>query len=322
MTQPDTYLVPHQVGGVPVVDVRAFLEKITPGRIDELWHTHTRPMAIEWVMKTHPRSRHSAQHSFYTAARYLFWANQNGLPLDPEVILTPRSIDAFIMSFGNVTDATRSSVRTRLRTFSLALLKRPPQTRPMYRASEKGIAVPYDREEEAQLWAAVDVQRTERRRRFMTTMLVGALGGGLRFPEIRDLRAKHISEGPSGLLLLAIGAPRERIVPLRMSVAPYLRDLMRRYPDECLAGPYTPQQRNPMTMMRNRLEIPVWCPALDHERLRSTWSVRLLDSGLRFDRFLEYAGLARYRFAQAAPYLSDRKDHVAQDLLLASGHTA
>ncbi len=148
--------------------------------------------------------------------------------------------------------------------------------------------------------AAVALQTRRLRIRFFDAWVCLCAGAGLRNTELRYIAAADITDD-DGVLLVHVRPPRERIVPLRREYSNRVRALMAAHPDQPLAGPFRPQQRDPLLRARSRLQIPEAAANPHTERFRSTWLIRLLNDGFPLNRILEYGGQATYRFDNTIP---------------------
>jgi len=324
-TEPnERLLLPLVKGTEPTFSAYDLIDAYVPMHWNPRWEDTGRPLLRQWMLAVFPligSVGHFEAH-MRASSRIFHFGELTGLSLDAETLLSDRTINAFLVDgLGNVTSATRMAYRTSLRNLAKVTLKRPPRWRPDPKWSKEAIAAPYLPDEMASLWALVRTQRTVRLRRYMAGWMGLAVGAGLRNTETRYITGSHFS-AHQGVLLVHVPGPRARTVPLRRDVVRHLEPLIEQFPDEVLCGPFTPQQREPMTISRNRLEIPAWAPAVSTERFRSTWIVNLLDDNVPIQRVLEYAGQTSFRFDTTVKYLSDRKEKADADLRRAAGYAS
>ncbi|KTR41652.1 hypothetical protein NS263_04025 [Curtobacterium oceanosedimentum] len=307
-------------GGPPEVDANALLTRYVPSRWSPFWETTGRHLLREWILQTDIATMPTFLATQQALSRQLFWAHELGLELTPEVLLSERHINAFVATgLGSVSDSTRKAYRTGLRRVARGTLRKVPQDRKHPTWNHRSIAPPYTQDELAGIDAAVTLQTTQLRTRFFDAWVCLCAGAGLRNTELRYIAAADVTDD-DGVLLVHVRPPRERIVPLRREYSNRVRALMAAHPDQPLAGPFRPQQRDPLLRARSRLQIPEAVANPHTERFRSTWLIRLLNDGFPLNRILEYGGQATYRFDNTIPYLDERKDLARADLRRAAGY--
>lgn len=317
-------LLPHRAGEEPMFSAYEVIDAFFPAYWSAEWVSTGKDLTRAWVVNVYPKcsSVHMFESYLRAASRIFHFGVQRQMVLDAETLLADRTINAFIVEgLGDVTSRTRQAYRMLLRNLAKATLRKTPRWRPDPKWSAATIVPPYSAEDIASMWVAADGQSTERLRRFMTAWVGLALGAGLRNVETRSITGAHFSRR-SGVVLVDVPGARERKVPVRREVMPRLRPLIDAFPDEPLAGPFRPDQRDPMGVSRARLKIPAWVPAAETERFRSSWIITLIDEGVPLQRILQYAGQSTFRFDTTVAYLSDRKDMVDADLRRAAGYTA
>ena len=307
-------------GGPLEIDAATLLGRYTPSRWSPFWDTTGKHLLREWILQTDITTMPTFLAVQQALSRQIFWAHELGLDLTPEVLLSERHINAFVATgLGSISNNTRKAYRTSLRRVARGTLRKVPQERKHPTWNHRGIAPPYTPDELADIDAAVLLQTTRLRTRFFDSWVCFCVGAGVRNTELRYIARSDITED-DGMLLVHIRSPRERIVPLRREYADRVRALMAAHPEEPLAGPFRPDQRDPLLPVRSRLAIPDLVSKPDTERFRSTWLVRLLDDGFPLNRILEYGGQASYRFDSTIPYLDERKDMARADLRRAAGY--
>ena len=86
------------IGGVVMRTAQDVLDNYTPEseRVpSEVWHT-VRPLAVRAVSKSTYRAPTSVHFALRITARFLAWALEQDLPLDPEVMFTPQRVEQYI----------------------------------------------------------------------------------------------------------------------------------------------------------------------------------------------------------------------------------
>ncbi|WIB68085.1 hypothetical protein DEI93_03305 [Curtobacterium sp. MCBD17_035] len=322
LLEAEARLLPNVVGGEPAVPCGVLVERYVPSMANTWWWHEGRHVFRLWVLSASPKINNVRTFLAMMRAlsRMMFYAEQTGLDLDVETLFTDRVIDTFItQGLGpGISDRSRTVYRSRLRAFGEALLRRPPRRRVPPTWGRFGLARPYTPSEVDALFDLPRVQRTPLLQRFATGWIALCIGGGIRSGEVRSIAADDLVT-VGGVRCVRVHGPRERVVPLWTRVLPMLDALAEEHPAGPLAANYRPEQRDPMQQHRDRLKIPAWSPRPHTERMRITWTVRLLTAGIHINRFGEYSGTPNFRFADAARLLPDRADHIVDDLRLAAG---
>ncbi|WP_158607521.1 hypothetical protein [Flexivirga caeni] len=233
-------------------------------------------------------SPHSARAAIRCTAALFSWAHEMGLSTDPEALFTPDRVDAYVGSKSSLTVRSRGTYRSMLRRVGRAATVRAPWP-PLAEDLGPGAAAstPYTADEVHRFWQAVDAQATKRRRRTMRTILALGLGAGVRTSELVEVTAADISlhEG-AGVLCLTL---TDRVTPIRAEYADVVDDLCARNPTGPLIGAPT-SARDRLHRYAKGTEIPMDVPPLKVRRLRSTWAVAVLSSGITISEFNRIAG--------------------------------
>ncbi|MDN4598030.1 hypothetical protein [Leifsonia virtsii] len=142
------------------------------------------------------------------------WSSRQGLPLQPEVVLTRGNIAAFVDSgVPHLSPGTRGNYRSQLLRIAEVALPETLAPQRLPALSPSSPAAPYSREEQDHLkeWA----RRQHRSRRTdATTLLALGLGAGLSATEIGRIRAQDVILDNSGAVILRITSGRSRDVPV------------------------------------------------------------------------------------------------------------
>ncbi|ROR28868.1 phage integrase family protein [Curtobacterium sp. JUb34] len=324
LREAEARLLPLLIGGVPVTSCGELIAEYWPMYGGDWWQTEGRHVFRLWLLSVSPRA--NTVRAFLSYMRvlsgFVLYAHETGLDIEIETLFVDRVIDSFVVRGvpPGRADTTRAVYRSRLRAAGEQLLQRPPRRHrsPTWQASR--LPQPYTDSEVTTLLALPPVQTTPYLQRFATGWIGLALAGGLRNQEIREISAKDFVD-VDGVACVSVGGLRPRTVPLWAPLLPMLRQLASEHPTGPITGNYRPEQREPMSPSRSRLRVPAWAPRPRTERMRATWSTRLLAEGLTIDRFFEYGGFKTYRFEEAALFLPDRTHLAAEDLRRAAGGT-
>ena len=225
------------IGGVVMRTAQDVLDNYTPEseRVpSEVWHT-VRPLAVRAVSKSTYRAPTSVHFALRITARFLAWALEQDLPLDPEVMFTPQRVEQYIAEGeGTSSPHSQGNYRAALTNVGRAITKRAPwePDRTQYTKHVR-LAPPYTETEMAGYWDAVE-QQSEKGAHILRSLLVLAHGGGLKVPELMDIAARDI--------FFLAGAPvssikvAERIAPVLTQYTEELRALCAARPEGPIIG--------------------------------------------------------------------------------------
>lgn len=160
-------------------DALEWLGSYRPLRIDaDRWH-EVRGFVRECVRRlAYDTESSSAWRVVRVLARIAAWAVEEGLSLDPEVVLDPDSVERFT-SIGLAGDSSRATYRAVLRRVGPKLTHKAPwQPRPIT-AARRQVALPYSVAEIDQLKADALAQPTAGRMRAARALLALGAGAGL-----------------------------------------------------------------------------------------------------------------------------------------------
>lgn len=241
---------------------------------------------------------------------FLSWALEQGQTLEAETVFTPDLVERFcVVSAKHLSRRTMGNYRSALRSVARANTRRapwPPEPRPY--TDHVHLAPPYTEDEIAAYWRVAEAQATEHRRRIMTTMLTLGLGAGLRVTELMAVTAAehirlHATDDRLWIVVL-----EDRTVPVLSRYVSSLRDLCLRYPTEPLIGPHKTTSKDPLGVVRRRLEIPDYLPTLSMSRLRTTWMATVLQQpDIRISEFMLMAGTVSSKTLECiAPFIPYR----------------
>jgi hypothetical protein len=240
-----------------------------------------------------------AAGDFMTAlAQLTAWAEGQGMPLEPMVLLKQDTIERFALTKAQKANSKRNTLAV-LRRASEALLMDQLGQRPPIRLSAKPDPVaPYTPADIAHwlIWAQSLTTGLQRRNAVM--LLTLTLGCGLAVEDIADLRGRHIERGPSGRCFVHVPGRRARVVLCRYAY----EDLLLTYAqdvgeDEWVFRPdweartskhitSTWAERYARHVGRDSRET------IQPQRLRTTWFVDLLDHEVHLAVILRASGLA------------------------------
>lgn len=227
-----------------------------------------------YVTATLPCSAASAQQRMRVTAQFLAWCERNDLALDPELVFTEDTVEAFFAA-GVVTTRSRSTFRSQLRTVAKANTRRAVWTPTPEVIPHVSARPPYTPAEVDQLLALVNVQNTARRRRVLDVTLHIGLGLGLTAPEILGLCREDIRR-EGRLVLASVGT---RVVPARQQYAEHIWRLAQETDGSKLLGDHLAPKRSFEVLLREVI-IPSYAPEVRVRRLRTTWLVNVLSDGI------------------------------------------
>ena len=150
------------IGGVVMRTAQDVLDNYTPEseRVpSEVWHT-VRPLAVRAVSKSTYRAQTSVHFALRITVRFLAWALEQDLPLDPEVMFTPQRVEQYIAEGeGTSSPHSQGNYRAALTNVGKGITKRAPwePDRTQYTKHVR-LAPPYTEPEMAGYWDAVEQQ--------------------------------------------------------------------------------------------------------------------------------------------------------------------
>jgi integrase len=260
-----------------------------------------------------PGSAARARALLFAASRLAAFGASVGLDLRAEVLLCPSVIERFIVrSEGTLTPATRRTLRTNLRYLARAN-EAHAQPAPAALPRERAKA-PYSDSEIAGFLALAEAQPTLARRMRAGALLCLGAGAGLVGSELRHLRGIDVVER-SGGLLVAVGGPRARAVPVLARFHEPLRAAAAFAGERYLVGGTAAPRKNLTDALTAALCRDAGLPRLEAGRLRATWlaaCARLI--GLQ--AFMRAAGIrCSQRLGDLAAQLPELEEQAAVVLL-------
>jgi hypothetical protein len=245
----------------------------------------------------------SATRTLRTLTRLAAWALQQGIALDPEVVLDPDTVERFVTE-GLSGDRSRATYRAVLRRIGPLLTTRAPwEPRPIS-VARRQVAAPYTSAEVELLRGDADRQSTGPMRRAARALLALGAGAGLDGRWITRVTAGDVVDD-GGALLVRVRVPAARAVPVLADWENEVRELAANAGDEFLVGGVS-RSRNRAGALTASLKVPPGHPRLSAARLRSTWLLTHLSAGTRLPELAAAAGL------QGVTVLSDLLDAVPQ----------
>lgn len=272
----------------------AAIRNYTPDDVDERHWETCRSVALQHL------EPHAAAVAPSSAVRWmrllsglLVWASRSGHTIEPcQHLLTPHMVTAFIaQERGHLTAHGRSSETSALHSLAAKInegawaktktervLGSPPR--------------PYSESEIEQLgYSLVTVPSSGLRVR-VTAVTYAALAAGLSTPDLRHVRPCDITVDDDGASLVHVAGKAPRVVVATDRWAPHLRAAAA----EAAAYSYghligeNPGARDVITPLKNALR-PMGFDGFSVQRLRATWLVSHLETGVPFGDLMVAAGL-------------------------------
>ena len=221
-------------------------------------------------------------------AQLAAWAAGEGLPLDPEVILDPDTVERFT-ELGLSDDHSRATYRAILRRVGPLLTARAPWEPRPASVARRQVAPPYSPSEVEQLRTDAFGQPTQARQRAARALLALGLGAGLDGRWVTRVEARDV-EHRGDVVVVGVGEPSTRAVPVLGMWEDEILDLAASAGDEFLVGGRS-TSRNRASSLTASLVVPPGHPPLSASRLRSTWLLWHLRAGTRLPELARAAGL-------------------------------
>jgi hypothetical protein len=230
----------------------------------------------------------SAIRTIRVLARLAEWAVGEGLPLDPEVLLDPDTVERFI-EVGLPNDRSHATYRSVLRRVGPLLTERAPWEPRPPSIARRQVAPPYTDREIEQLRRDALRQPTAHRQRAARALLALGLGAGLDGRWVTRVAARDV-EHRADIVTVRVGEPSPRVVPVLGSWEDEVLELASTAGDEFLVGGHS-TSRNRASSLTERLVVPPGHRRLSSSRLRSTWLLWHLTAGTRLPELAAAAGL-------------------------------
>ena len=243
----------------------------------------------------------SATRTLRTLTRLSAWALEEGMALDPELILDPDTVERFVAN-GLAGERSRATYRAVLRRIGPLLTTRAPWEPPPPSVARRQVAAPYTVQDIELLRVDAVRQGTPHKRRAARALLALGAGAGLDGRWVIWVAAEDVIDDSFGLVV-RVGGPAARAVPVLASWEEEIRELAATAAGEFLVGGHS-RSRNRAGALTASLEVPPGHPRLSAARLRSTWLLWHLSVGTRLPELAAAAGL------QSVTVLSDLLDNV------------
>jgi hypothetical protein len=255
-----------------------------------VWIKTLRPFVIPALRASQPAGLAAMERNARVLTLIAAWCVKQGIPLDVELVLDPDSVERFC-STGLKKLPSRGSYRATLRRLGRELTKRAPwEPRPEPMPARK-VSPPYSKVQMKALRGDAARQSTPSRRRATTALILLGAGAGLDGRWARKVRGTDVAR-VHGAVLVRVGEPRAREVPVLEEYEEELLLLAQEAGDEYLVGGHT-THRNRTNEIVARFEDGHGHPRLEPKRLRSTWIVTHLAIGTRLPELLAAAGTSR-----------------------------
>ena len=269
-------------------DDGGWLASYRPMRIDPQTWLVVRPFVFACVDRLALDGGPGATRVVRVLARLAAWASGEGLPIDAEVVLDPDTVERFV-AIGLSDDRSRATYRATLRRVGPLLTKTAPWEARSATVAHRKVALPYSTAEIDWLRAdAVDQPSAGRVRAARALLALGA-GAGLDGRWVARVAAHDVTS-PDGAVLVRVGEPAARIVPVLASWEDEVLELALSAGNEFLVGGRS-TARNRAGSLAASIVVAHGHPKFSASRLRSTWLVTHLAMGTRLPELARVAGL-------------------------------
>ncbi len=273
----------------PVGEVEAWIRAYVPRRFDRpLWESSIRGFVLPLLLAMRPAGRAIAARQAYALTRLAEWCVSEGMDLDVETVLDPDNVERFVTT-ALASSRSRATYRSDLRKIGRKLTSRAPWEPPPEAIPRRVLAPPYSSKELANFRRMAEQQASPQRRRAAQALLALGAGAGLDGRWCTRIRAADVTPGRSGVLV-RVGPPRPRIVPVLAPFEADLIELAEGPPERFLVGG-TATSRHRASNLLAGLRWPPGSPSLSTRRLRSTWLAHHLTAGTRLPELARSAGL-------------------------------
>lgn len=265
------------------------------------------------------------------------FADAEGQPLQASLWLSREYIERFIaVGCADLGQATRGNYRSKLLRLREALLGGECRTGAPEKLSGSAASRPYTPAEQAALWSYATGQPTDELRDGLAILLALGLGCGLDSGDIIPMRASDLrlagaqpdsSGAADGPVTVAVRGRRARLVicrrPWERVLAEHIRHADRQQPGPAAGYLFRPNAAsrggNLVTNFIARTHPAPGTPPLKTTRLRATWLVGLIETGLPLQVIIAAAGLETlHSLSRILPYLAGIDPATAAQLLRGS----
>jgi len=278
-------------GGVAVKDGAELIAVYRPNGVTPAdWDQHIGPVVRDLTTKSGFTSRGTVQHTMKGLTRLVVWARTHGVPLAPEVLLHPDTVERFIATgIPNLSERSRATRRSALRAVSIAVTTKTPWTPLPPKMRRSYYARPYSAAELGRWWEVATSQKTPGRDRAARAMVALGLGVGVSASEHLTITGHNVIKR-HGVVAVQIGGRRARTVPCVAMWSDRLLQLASEVGDEPLIGSFSSAVNRTYNLMRP-IEVPPSMPRLESPRLRTSWMAELLTAGVPIKEFARACGL-------------------------------
>lgn len=134
-----------------------------------------------------------------------------------------------------------------------------------------------------------------------------AAGAGLKAHELAAVRSDDVELRDDAVLVHVRGG-RARVVPAMPQAHSALRWLCEEYEGRQLYADINKSRTAP-SQVANQIEVPPRAPSFDSPRLRTTWLVNMLQTGLSLSEVYLYAGtVSTQSLRELLPYIPTRDE--------------
>lgn len=278
-----------------------------PNGIDPATWSRIAPLVRDTVTRAGLRDLEAVRHGLIACARFVAWADRSGYPLDREQIFAPDMVERYTaVGMAGTSNAVRSTRRSMLRRVArVATTTAPWEPKPLSLPSDNRTE-PYTVAELDRWWTVAAQQATASRIQTASAVIALGAGAGLSAIEMVDTTADNVAR-IHGAVVIRVPGSHAREVPVRAFWAPRVLELARTYPTGPLMGP-TGTTKNRMNAALNRVVRSPDLPKLNVDRLRTTWAVDVLNSGVRIAEFMRVSGWSTGRsLVDLLPHLTVRE---------------
>lgn len=277
------------------------------GAAHDLWEA-IGPFVRETVINGGCTSQSGVYVALKAVSSFAAWAFRQGMPLERERVFDEATVERFVATeLSALSASSRATYASTLRRIGRLWTRRAYWSPKPEEISRKVLAPPYTSDEVSWLWQIADSQKTEVGKRRATALLALALGAGLKAHEVVATHSTDVEFRDDAVLVHVVGA-RARRVPVLPPAHAALRWLCAEYDGSLLHADPDVRRTTPSFLSRD-LELPYRAPSFDAPRLRTTWLVDMLTTGLTLSEVYRYAGTeSTQALRDLLPYVPERDE--------------
>lgn len=238
------------------------------------------------------------------------YALQRGFPLTTSEVMQTRLIDEYVrLGMPGASDALKAERRRRLLALARAVNPGPTAPAKLAPIGHSAIKPCYTPAEAAAIRRVATSQPTAARTRDLSAVVGLGAGAGLDSVDLRHLKVRDIKDLGEQGLVVHVGGPRPRLVPVRRTYEDLVRSAIAGRAATALVIGVKKDRRNTAARAAEGAAL-IGVPHIEPSRLRATWLADVMTDSIPIGLILQAAGLKSARtLSELLPHLTPWLDH-------------